>query len=111
MKLQLTLTERVLILSELMPRNSTKEIMAICISITNKLKLTPAENSVTKISRNADGSSVFECFSAELAEMKTEYEFTADEMQMMKDRINYIDKNGMFSASNYELYVRILAIE
>lgn len=106
--MELTIKDRVLILNNVLPMYDNRKNIGLKISITEKVQLTDTEQKdiVTTPVGNGEFQVSFKTVVA-LTGIKS-FVFTDEELIYLKQRVDYIDKNGMFSAETIEAYTKIL---
>lgn len=82
--------------------------MELKISINGKLSLSAEEQS-NVVCTNVGGGQIEISFKTiEAITGVSPFSLTDDELMYLKDRVNFIDQNGMFSADTMPTYVKIL---
>ncbi|SEF85893.1 hypothetical protein [Parabacteroides chinchillae] len=106
--MELTLKDRVLILNNVLPMYDSRKNIGLKISVTDKIKLSDTEQKdiVTTPVGNGEFEVSFKTVDA-MTGIKS-FDFTDDELMYLKQRVDFIDRNGMFSAETIESYTKIL---
>ena len=87
--MELTLKDRVLILNTVLPQFDTRKNMELKVSIDSKIAISEVDQK--RIVIKDMGSAL-----------------TDEELQYLKQRVDFIDRNGMFSEFTMPTYVKIL---
>lgn len=106
--MKLNLKDRMIILNSVLPQFDTCSNMVLKISLDKKVALSAEEQKSVVV--NPVGSNVYEYGFKDISAI-TDYKdfyFTDEELLYMKQRIDFIDKNGMFSADTMDSYMKIL---
>lgn len=106
--MDLTLKDRVLILNNVLPMYDNRKNIGFKISITEKIKLTDAEQQDVVSTPMGGGEYAVSFKTVEAITGIRPFEFTDEELLYLKLRVDYIDRNGMFSAETIESYTKIL---
>ena len=106
--MKLTLKDRVLILNTVLPQFDTRKNMELKISIDGKIAVSEAEQQRIVVKDMGGGQFNIGFTDAEAITAETEVELTDEELAYLKQRVNFIDRNGMFSAFTMPTYVKIL---
>lgn len=106
--MELTLKDRMIILNSVLPQFDTRSNMVLKISIDKKIALSAEEQKSVVV--NPVGGNVYEYGFKDISAITASQNFTFSdaELMYMKQRIDFIDKNGMFSADTIDSYMRIL---
>ena len=106
--MELTIRDRVVIINTVLPQFDTRKNIELKQSIVKKIELSEAEqNDVVLIPAGRESTSVgFKTEEAIIAVEK--FEFTGEELQYLKHKIDVLDQNGMFSVETLETYNKIL---
>lgn len=106
--MNLTLRDRVLILNFVLPEFDSREKMALKLSISKKIAISDSDwlRIVTKDMGGGKFSIGFTDVEA-ITDTK-DVSVTDAELMYIKQLVDCIDKNGMFSAFNFETYTRLL---
>lgn len=106
--MDLTLKDRVLVLNTVLPMYDNRKNIGFKISITEKVKLTDAEQNNVVSTPVGNGEYAVSFKTVEAITGIRSFDFTDEELLYLKQRVNYIDRNGMFSAETIESYTKIL---
>lgn len=106
--MDLTLKDRVLILNNVLPMYDNRKNIGFKISITEKVKLTDAEQKDVVSTPVGNGEYAVSFKTVEAITAIQSFDFTDEELLYLKQRVDYIDRNGMFSAETTESYMKIL---
>ena len=106
--MNLTLKDRVLILNNVLPRYDNRKNIGFKISISEKVKLTDAEQKDVVSTPVGNGEYAVSFKTVEAITGIRTFDFTDEELLYLKQRVDYIDRNGMFSAETIESYTKIL---
>lgn len=106
--MNLTLKDRVLILNNVLPRYDSRKNIEFKISISEKVKLTDAEQKDVVSTPVGNGEYAVSFKTVEAITGIRTFDFTDEELLYLKQRVDYIDRNGMFSAETIESYTKIL---
>lgn len=106
--MKLTLKDRVLILNNVLPMYDNRMNIGLKISISEKVQLTDAEQKevVSTPIGNGEYEISFKTVEA-MTSIKT-FDFTDKELTYLKQRVDYIDRNDMFSAETIDTYTKII---
>ncbi|WP_099463423.1 hypothetical protein [Parabacteroides provencensis] len=106
--MELTLKDRVLILNNVLPMYDNRKNIGLKISISEKVQLSDTEQKdiVTTPVGNGEFEVSFKTVDA-MTGIRS-FDFTDDELMYLKQRVDFIDRNGMFSAETIESYTKIL---
>jgi len=107
--MKLTLKDRIIILNTVLPQYDTRQNIELVKKIRDKISLTDAENAnvVSKSIRNNEIEIGFK--TSEAITNEIEFDFTDEELVYMKQRIDLIDRQGMFSEFTMSTYDKIIA--
>lgn len=106
--MKLTLKDRVLILNTVLPQFDTRKNMELKISIDGKIAISEAEQKRIVIKDLGGGQFNIGFTDADAITAETDTELTDPELDYLKQRVDFIDRNGMFSAFTMPTYVKIL---
>lgn len=106
--MDLTLKDRVLILNNVLPMYDSRKNIGFKISITEKVKLSDAEQKDVVSTPIGNGEFAVSFKTVEAITGIRSFDFTDEELLYLKQRVDYIDRNGMFSAETAESYTKIL---
>lgn len=106
--MELNLKDRMIILNAVLPQFDTRSNMMLKISIDRKVALSAEEQKSVVV--NPVGGNVYEYGFKDISAITDckDFSFTEEELLYMKQRIDFIDKNGMFSADTMDSYMKIL---
>jgi len=100
------LKDRVLIINSVLPQYDTRKNLELKVGIDKKIALTTEEQKNIVI-KELGGGQMEIGFKVADIELNT-FEFSDEELLYLKQRIDYIDRNGMFSADTISTYIKIL---
>lgn len=106
--MELTLKDRVLILNNVLPMYDNRKNIGLKISITEKVKLSDTEQKNIVTTPIGNGESQVSFKTVEAMTSINSFVFTNEELKYLKERVDYIDRNGMFSAETIESYMKIM---
>lgn len=104
----MTLKDRVLILNTVLPQYDTRKNMELKISIDKKISISEAEQKRIVIKDLGGGQINIGFTDAEAIMATTDVELTDPELAYLKQRVDFIDRNGMFSEFTMPTYVKVL---
>ena len=106
--MEFNLKDRMIILNSVLPQFDTRANMILKMSIDSKIALTATEQN--NVVMKPAGGNIYEYGFKDVSAIndKHEYIFTDDELMYMKQRVDSIDKNGMFSTDTMPTYLAIL---
>ena len=104
--MELTLKDRVLILNTVLPQFDTRKNMELKVSIDSKISEVDQKRIVIKDM----GSGQINIGFTDAASITdtVEISLTDEELAYLKSRVEFIDRNGMFSEFTMPTYVKIL---
>lgn len=106
--MKLTLKDRVLILNTVLPKFDTRKNMELKISIDGKIAISEADQKRIVI-KYLGGEEINIGFTDAAAITDTvETSLTDEELAYLKSRVEFIDRNGMFSEFTMSTYTKIL---
>jgi len=111
MEIELTLKDRVLLLNGVLPQFDTRKNTELKILITEKLNLSTDEQNSLVCQQLGNGQLEVSFKTMEALSDVKAYIFSEEELQYLKGRIDFIDKNGMFSMETIDTYNKILEAE
>lgn len=97
-----------MILNNVLPMYDNRKNIGFKISITEKVKLTDAEQKDVVSTPVGNGEFAVSFKTVEAITGIRPFDFTDEELFYLKQRVDYIDRNGMFSAETTESYMKIL---
>lgn len=106
--MKLTLKDRVLILNTVLPQFDTRKNMELKISIDNKIAISDDEQKRIVIKDMGSGQFNIGFTDADAITAERDVELTDTELDYLKQRVDFIDRNGMFSTFTMPTYVKIL---
>jgi hypothetical protein len=106
--LKLTIFDRLIILNQILRKYDTRENILIKKGIGEKIKLSSAEKEVVKMDYLPNNQVDIAFKTTDAITNVTEYEFTDAEMLYMRDSVERINSNGMFSEETMPTCDRIL---
>lgn len=109
--MELTLKDRVLILNTVLPQFDTRKNMELKISVDGKIAISEAEQKRIVIKDLGGGQINIGFTDAEAITATASVELTDPELEYLKQRVDFIDRNGMFSEFTMPTYVKILDAE
>nr|DAL29361.1 MAG TPA_asm: hypothetical protein [Caudoviricetes sp.] len=106
--MKLTLKDRVLILNTVLPKFDTRKNMELKISVDGKISISEADQKRIVI-KYLGGEEINIGFTDAAAITDTvEIPLTDEELAYLKNRVEFIDRNGMFSEFTMSTYTKIL---
>jgi hypothetical protein len=109
--MELNLNDRVIILNTVLPQFDTRKNMELKIAIGEKIELTVAEQKDIVCTNVGNGQYAISFKTADAITQTGVYEFTKDELEYLRKRVEAIDSNGMFSLETMATYNKILDAE
>lgn len=106
--MKLTIKDRVIILNTLIPMYDTRENTKVKMAISEKLKLTDADRETVVVTPLGNNQSDISFKTAEAITHESEFSFEGKELEYLRSRVDFIDRNGMFSESTIGTYDKIL---
>ena len=106
--MKLTLKDRVLILNTVLPQFDTRKNMELKISIDGKIAISEAEQKRIVVKDLGGGQINIGFTDAEAITATTDVELTDPELDYLKQRVDFIDRNGMFSEFTMPTYVKVM---
>lgn len=106
--MKLTLKDRVLILNTVLPQFDTRKNMELKISIDSKIAISESDQKRIVVKDLGGGQINIGFTDAEAITETTDMDLTDEELQYLKRRVDFIDRNGMFSEFTMPTYVKIL---
>ena len=100
--MELTLKDRVLILNTVLPQFDTRK------SIDSKIAISEVDQKRIVIKDMGSGQINIGFTDAAAITETTDIALTDEELQYLKQRVDFIDRNGMFSEFTMPTYVKIL---
>lgn len=106
--MNLTLKDRVLILNTVLPQFDTRKNMELKVSIDRKITISEVDQKRIVV-KDLGGSQINIGFTDAAAITETtDIDLTDEELSYLKERVDFIDRNGMFSEFTMPTYVKIL---
>ena len=106
--MNLTLKDRVLILNTVLPQFDTRKYMELKVSIDSKIAISEVDQKRIVIKDMGSGQINIGFTDAAAITETTDIVLTDEELQYLKQRVDFIDRNGMFSEFTMPTYVKIL---
>ena len=112
--MNLTLKDRVLILNTVLPQFDTRKNMELKVSIDSKIAISEVDQKRIVIKDMGSGQiNIGFTDAASITDTvaiteTTDIALTDEELQYLKQRVDFIDRNGMFSEFTMPTYVKIL---
>ena len=107
--MELTLKDRVLILNTVLPQFDTRKNMELKVSIDSKIAISEVDQKRIVIKDMGSGQINIGFTDAAAITETTDIALTDEELQYLKQRVDFIDRNGMFSEFTMPTYLKILA--
>lgn len=106
--MELTLKDRVLILNTVLPQFDTRKNMELKMSIDRKISISATDQKRIVVNDLGGGQINIGFTDASAISDETSIELTDEELAYLKQRVDFIDRNGMFSEFTMPTYVKIL---
>lgn len=106
--MELTLKDRVLILNSVLPPFDTRRGMELSLLIESKVQLNDAENKSVIIQNTGNDQYQIGFTTIHALEDEKDIAFTDEELLYLKAKVDFIDRDGRFSAYAMPTYVKIL---
>ena len=106
--MNLTLKDRVLILNTVLPQFDTRKNMELKVSIDSKIAISEVDQKRIVIKDMGSGQINIGFTDAAAITETTDIVLIDEELQYLKQRVDFIDRNGMFSEFTMPTYVKIL---
>ena len=106
--MELTLKDRVLILNTVLPQFDMRKNMELKVSIDSKIAISEVDQKRMVIKDMGSGQINIGFTDAAAIMETTDIVLTDEELQYLKQRVDFIDRNGMFSEFTMPTYVKIL---
>ena len=106
--MNLTLKDRVLILNTVLPQFDTRKNMELKVSIESKIAISEVDQKRIVIKDMGSGQINIGFTDAAAITETTDIALTDEELQYLKQRVDFIDRNGMFCEFTMPTYVKIL---
>ena len=105
--MELTLKDRVLILNTVLPQFDTRKNMELKVSIDSKIAISEVDQKRIVIKDMGSGQINIGFTDAAAITETTDIALTDEELQYLKQRVDFIDRNGMFSEFTMSTYTKI----
>ena len=106
--MKLTLKDRVLILNNVLPMYDNRKNIGLKISISGKVQLLDSERKEVGMTPVGNGEYEISFKTGDAMTGVKSFDFTDDELWYLKQRVDYLDRQGMFSAETTDSYSKIL---
>ncbi|MFS2806500.1 hypothetical protein AAH029_01615 [Parabacteroides distasonis] len=106
--MDLTLKDRVLILNNVLPMYDNRKNIGLKISITERVQLSDSERKEVVMTPVGNGEYEISFKTVDAMTGVKSFDFTDDELWYLKQRVDYLDRQGMFSAETIDSYSKIL---
>ena len=106
--MKLTLKDRVLILNNVLPMYDNRKNIGLKISISGKVQLLDSERKEVVMTPVGNGEYEISFKTVDAMTGVKSFDFTDDELWYPKQRVDYLDRQGMFSAETIDSYSKIL---
>lgn len=106
--MKLTLKDRVLIINSVLPPFDTRRGTELSLSIESKVQLNDTENKSVIMQNTGNGQYQVGFTTTHALEDEKDIAFTDEELSYLKAKVDFIDRDGRFSAYTMPTYVKIL---
>ena len=106
--MKLTLKDRVLILNNVLPMYDNRKNIGLKISISGKVQLLDSERKEVVMTPVGNGEYEISFKTVDAMTGVKSFDFTDDELWYLKQRVDYLDRRGLFSAETIDSYSKIL---
>ena len=106
--MNLTLKDRAIILHIVLPQYDTRKNIGLKISISGKIALSIVERDSMIYTELGGGEYSLSFKGTDAMTGVKSFDFTDDELWYLKQRVDYLDRQGMFSAETIDSYSKIL---
>lgn len=106
--MKLTLKDRVLMLNNVLPMYDNRKNIGLKISISGKVQLLDSERKEVVMTPVGNGEYEISFKTVDAMTGVKSFDFTDDELWYLKQRVDYLDRQGMFSAETIDSYSKIL---
>ena len=106
--MNLTLKDRAIILHIVLPQYDTRKNIGLKISISGKIALSIVELDSMIYTELGGGEYSISFKGTDAMTGVKSFDFTDDELWYLKQRVDYLDRQGMFSAETIGSYSKIL---
>lgn len=100
--------DRVLILNNVLPMYDNRKNIGLKISISGKVQLLDSERKEVVMTPVGNGEYEISFKTVDAMTGVKSFDFTDDELWYLKQRVDYLDRQGMFSAETIDSYSKIL---
>ena len=104
--MRLNLFQRLIVLNTLLIQNGTMNDVRISKSLKEKVKTTEDESLIVSENINQESGSISE---SAITNEEKEFEISDEDALFLRNRIDFLDKNGLVQEGAYETYIKILA--
>ena len=105
--MNLTLKDRVLILNTVLPQFDTRKNMELKVSIDRKITISEIDQKRIVIKDLGSGQINIGFTDASAITETTDIDLTDEKLTYLKERVDFIDRNGMYSEFTMSTYVKI----
>ena len=109
--MNLTLGDRVIILNAVLPQYDTRANMMLKIAIDNKIAISDSEQKKLVVKNENNGQINVGFKNPEDIYHELDFAITDAELEYLKARVDFIDRNGMFSDTTMPTYDKIINAE
>ena len=109
--MNLTLRDRVIILNTVLPQYDTRANMMLKIAIDNKIAISDSEQKKLVVKNENNGQVTVGFKNQEDIYQELDFAITDAELEYLKARVDFIDRNGMFSDTTMPTYDKIINAE
>jgi hypothetical protein len=106
--MELNLKDRLLIIKSVLPEYGTRKNTALKLAIVSKIQLSQEENKDVIFTPCGNNQYEIGFKTVEAITGTNSYSFSDEELYYLKQRVEDIDRNGMFSAETMDSYDKIL---
>ena len=106
--MKLTLKDRVLILNNVLPMYDNRKNIGLKTSTSGKVQLLDSERKEVVMTPVGNGEYEISFKTVDAMTGVKSFDFTDDELWYLKQRVDYLDRQGMFSAETIDSYSKIL---
>lgn len=106
--MKLTLKDRVLVLNTVLPQFDTRKNMELKISIDKKIAISDTDQKRIVINDLGSGQINIGFTDADAVSQETNICLTSEELIYLKEKVDQIDRSGMFSEFTMPTYIKIL---
>lgn len=106
--MKLTLKDRVLILNNVLPMYDNRKNIGLKISISGKVQLLDSERKEVVMTPVGNGEYEISFKTVDAMTGVKFFDFADDELWYLKQRVDYLDRQGMFSTETIDSYSKIL---